>query len=126
MDDYEHAWTFVSQPASGDPVAEAVREGKANMAMGDRYFRFARHADADGATRLRIHEVYRARQESGGLMRLEPVTDGFAREVIVPSITIEGEVDAGAFQSLNDDYVLLAARQLFRAALPELLEDATN
>jgi hypothetical protein len=126
VDEYEHTWTFVSQPASGDPVAEAVREGKANMAMGDRFFRFARHADADGATRLRIHEVYRARQESGRLMRLEPVRDGFTREVIVPSITLEGEVDAGEFQSLNDDFVLLAARQLFRAALPALLEDATK
>ena len=126
MDEYEHAWTFVSQPASGDPVAEAVREGKANMAMGDRFFRFARHADADGATRLRIHEVYRARHESGSLMHLEPVRDGFTREVIVPSITIEGEVDAGEFQRLNDDFVLLAARQLFKAALPALLEDATK
>ena len=98
MDEYEHAWTFVSQPAGGDPFAGAVREGKANMAMGDRFFRFARHADADG----------------------------FTREGIVPSITIEGVVEASDLQRLNDDFVLLAARQLFKAALPALLEDATK
>ena len=59
-------------------------------------------------------------------MRLEPVRDGLTREVVVPSIMLEGELDAGELQGLNDDFVLLAARQLFKAALPALLEDATK